>query len=159
LARLLETDTACREVGNASVFEFDSGIRDVRLLRQHGNADSTNFANRRGYQAENDVDVMNHEIENDVDVEASRSKCGKPMDLEKLRLRGGLTGCSNDGIEPLHMADLKGALVSAGRIDQRTGLFERRGHRLLDENIDAMLKEVHADSGMIDCRYSEADRV
>jgi hypothetical protein len=157
--RLFKADAACGEIRHTSIFKLDAGIRDVGLLRQHGNTHRPNFADGGRHEAQNNVDIVNHEIENNVDVEASRRERGKPMDFKKLGLRCGLTGGRNDGVEPLDMADLKDSLVLPGCIDQRMSLFERGRHWLLDENIDALLQEFHANSGVIDGRNRETDGV
>ena len=62
-------------------------------------------------------------------------------------------GCRDDrlqvienGIEPLHVADLEHAAVLPGQLDQFPRLRGVVGHRLLDEHMLALLQEDRASS-------------
>ena len=69
LANLLGGDAAGGEVGDAAGFEFDAYVGDVGLAGENGQPDGADFADGRIGEAENDVEVVNHEVEDDVDVE------------------------------------------------------------------------------------------
>lgn len=159
LSRFLETDTAGREIRYTSVFKLDPGVRDVGLLREHRNPDRSNFPNRCRHQAQNDVNVVNHEIENHVDVETARRKRGEPMDLEKLWLGGDLARGCYYRIESLDMANLQDPVVPGRSVDQRLGLFKGGRDRLLDKNVDAMFEKVRANASVIHCGNRQAHRV
>jgi len=78
-ANLLGGDAAGGEVGDAAGFEFDADVGDVGLVREDGQADGADFANGGVGEAENDVEVVDHEIENDVDVEGTRGEDTEPV--------------------------------------------------------------------------------
>ena len=62
-------------------------------------------------EAENDVEVVHHEIEDDVDVERARGEDAEPVGLEEHgHVDIGVDG-EDGGVEALEMTDLKDALV------------------------------------------------
>ena len=56
---------------------------------------------------------MDHEIEDDIDVECSRSKNTEPVHLKKKRLMQNGANSSNRWIESFEVADLNDALDDA----------------------------------------------
>src|ERR1051326_184994 len=102
---------------------------------------------------------MDHEIQNDVNIQASRRKCRQPMYLEKLWPRCRFACRSDDRIEAFHMTDLQYTIILDGGIDQGLGSFDRRGNWFFNEDVDAMLEQINADSGMVDCRNCQAHRI
>jgi hypothetical protein len=104
--------------------------------------------NWRLYEAENDVEVVHHEIEDDVDIEGTRRENAEPMRLkEHGHVDVGAHG--KDGrVEALQVADLKDALVTRGQSDERVGFGQRGGDRLFDQDIDAGLEQCAGDRGV-----------
>ena len=80
---------------------------------------------------------MNHEIEDDVDVECSRSKNTKPVHLKKKRLMENGANGANRRIESFEVADLNDALMALCQRDQLVCLLEGRGERLFYQDVDA----------------------
>jgi hypothetical protein len=74
------------EVGNAAGIEFHANVSDVDLVSENGEADGANFFYGRVNERENDVEIVNHEIEDDVDVERARGEWAEAVDLKKHRL-------------------------------------------------------------------------
>ena len=145
LADTLGTDAAGGKVGDAAGAEFDADVGDVYLARQDRQADGLQGVNRRLDQTEHDVEVVHHEVQNDVDIEGARGENAEPMRLEEhrhvdVRLHG-----EHGGVEALQMANLKGALIPHGQGDECVGLGQRGGNRLFYQNIDAGLKKCTSD--------------
>ena len=97
--------------------------------------------NRRLDQTEHDVEVVHHEVENDIDIEGARGENAEPVRLKEhghvdVWLHG-----EHCGVEALQMANLKDALMTRGQIDECVGLGQRRGDRLFYQNIDAGLNQ------------------
>src|SRR5207249_4350235 len=113
----LETHPAGRKIGHAAIFKFDAGIGDIGLLRQHGNSDSTNLSDGNRNKTQHNIDIVDHEIEDHVHVQAARRKRGEPMDLEKLRPSCHLASCRHDWIESFDVAYLQHAVVAQGSVD------------------------------------------
>src|SRR5215831_5932054 len=102
---------------------------------------------------------MNHQIEDNIDVQAPRRKYGKAVDFEKLRFCRGLPRRSDDGIESLDMADLQYAFVSSGSYDEAFCLLDSGGYRFLDEHINSVLEKIDANARMIESRYCQTHRI
>ena len=84
-----------------------------------------------------DVEVVNHEIENDVDIQGSGSENTEPVDLEEQRLMEDGVDSSYRGIEAFEMAHLKNTFMAICQGDEIVGLFERDGKGFFYQDIDA----------------------
>ena len=103
-ANLLGGDAAGREVGDAARFEFDANVGDVRFVREDRQADGADFANGRVGEAEDDVEIVDHEVENDVDVEGARCEDAESMGLEEHGVGEGAEDGGDGGVEALEVA-------------------------------------------------------
>src|SRR5438552_1098843 len=79
----------------------------------------SDIANRRRHEAQNDIDIVNHQIKNDINIQASWRECRQTVNLEKLRPCRQFARKRYDGIEPLDVTHLKYALVPHCGLDQR----------------------------------------
>ena len=68
-ADLLSGDAAGGEVGDAAGFELDADVGDVGFAGENGEADGSDLLDGRLGEGEDDVEIVNHEVEDDVDVE------------------------------------------------------------------------------------------
>ena len=68
-ADLLGGDAAGGEVGDAAGFELDADVGDVGLAGEDGEADGADLSDGGVGEREDDVEVVDHEVEDDVDVE------------------------------------------------------------------------------------------
>ena len=98
---------------------------------------------------ENDVEVVDHKVEHDVDIETAWGKNTHAVDLEEERQACDLLHRLDDGVEAFEMADLENAAVLAGGRDQRVGGFEIEGDGLFDEQIDARFEKVESHGRMV----------
>ncbi len=69
LADLLGGDAGGGEVGDAAGGELDADVGDVGFAGEDGEADGANLFDGRLGEREDDVEVVDHEVEDDVDVE------------------------------------------------------------------------------------------
>src|SRR6266568_8399379 len=122
-SRFFQTDAACGKVSHTSIFEFHTGICNVGLLGEHWNTDRSDFTYRRRHEAQNDIDIVNHQVKNNIDIQAPWREGSQTMNLEKLGPRRQFTCERDDGIEPLDVTHLKYALVPGCGLDQRSGFF------------------------------------
>ena len=92
---------------------------------------------------EHEVDVVDHEIVNHAHVERAEGEGRRPRGLDE----GGRTGPRRrglpGGIEPLHMADGDRSSAATRGDHDRSGVLHAGGDRLLDEEVDAGLKQRH----------------
>jgi hypothetical protein len=68
LANPFGADTTCSEVGDAAGIEFHANVGDVDLVGENGESNGADFFDWRVDQGEDDVEIVNHEIEDNVDV-------------------------------------------------------------------------------------------
>jgi len=91
---------------------------------------------------------VNHEVEDNVDVEAARSENAEAVDFKKERERDGFLNGENGWVEALEVADLEDAVVLGGELNEVPGALEIEGDGLLDEDVEAGFDELTADFGM-----------
>src|SRR5580658_10309721 len=68
LAHALRTDTTDSKVGHTTVGKLQPRVGDVFRLAEDWDADGIDTNHRRTHEAENDVQVVDHQIEHDADV-------------------------------------------------------------------------------------------
>jgi len=137
LADALGGDAGSGEVGDAAGFEFDARVGDIDLGGQDGQADGADFANRRIAEGEHDVEIVDHEVEDDVDVERAGGEDGKPVGLkEHGAAQFGLDG-EHGGVEALEVAGLQNAAAFGGSPDEVVSFGKCRDQRLFDEKVEA----------------------
>jgi len=72
LAHAFGGDTARRYVGHGTGSEIEARVCDVHFVGQDGNADRFYFRDRRIHQGEQDIQVVNHDVVYDVNIQATR---------------------------------------------------------------------------------------
>src|SRR5262249_25229031 len=108
-ADTLGGDAAGGEVGDTSGFEFDANVGNVYFAGQDREADGANLFDRRVHEGQHDVEVVNHQVEDDVDVERARREHAEPVNFEKHGAGDDRKRGANCGIEALEMSDLHDA--------------------------------------------------
>ena len=141
LADALSGDARSGEVGDASRLEFDAHVGDVNLWGEDGQADSADLANWRGGESEHDIKIVNHEVEDHVDVERTRREDGEPVRLKKHGPPDFWLDGKDGGIEALEMAGLQDALAFLRAGDEIVGLRKAGGERLFDEEIESGIEQ------------------
>src|SRR5579863_2125077 len=125
LADALGRDAAGGEVGNAAGVEFEANICDVHLAGKNGEADCTNFFDRRIYEAEHNVEVVNHQVEDNIDVERARREYAEAMHFEKHGPRNERKRGADRRIEALQVSHLANATETFRKMDEFVGFGER----------------------------------
>ena len=136
LAHLLRADAAGGEVGDAARSELDADVGNIDLGSEDGEADGVEVAHGRGGEGADDVEVMDHEVEDDIDIEGTG---GEDAEAVRLKKHGAVEQRANGldgGIETFEMADLQDALVMGREMDEVVGFFEGGSEGLFDEDID-----------------------
>lgn len=161
-------DAGGGEVGDAAGGELDADVGDVGATGKDGQADGVDRGDRRLGERQDDVEVVDHEVEDDIGVEGTRRKNREAVRLEKH----GATQQGQDGlygrVEPFEMADGKDAIVFVGQGDQVVGFVESRGDGFFDQHMDVGLKQLGrdlvvaggggADAGGVDVELAPRDR-
>ena len=155
LADLLRGDAAGGEVGDTTGVEFDANIGDIGFGREDRQTDGADFANGRVGEAENDVEIVDHEVENDVDVEGTGSEDAESMGFEEHGLIERCEGCGDRRIETLEVADGNDATLRLRESQDVVCLGEIRGEGLFDEDVEAGEKKVLRHRGVMDGGYAD----
>src|SRR5262249_38337615 len=109
--------------------------------------------------AQDDVEVVNHQIEDDIDVGAALAEGRQAVTLDETRLRENAGKRADGRIEAFEVPDLQNALVPFGHLDQALPVGNRLGHWLFDQDIDSLGEKIVRQRGMHGCRNGEADTV
>lgn len=142
------TNSAGSKVCDATGFELDAHIGNVDLRREDGQADGMEIADRRLDEAKYDIEIVDHEVENDIYIERAGSEDTEAMDLKKQRpMNDGADG-EHGWIEALKMANLKNSAVGFGKLDESVGFAQCGGYRLFDEDIDTGTEQATGDVAM-----------
>ena len=150
LADALGGDARSSEVGDASGVEFDADVGDVHFAGEDGQTDGAEIAHRAGGEAEHDVEIVDHEIEDDIDIEGARGEDAEAVRLKEHGSAEVALHGEDGGIEAFEMSGLKDASVTPGEGDELVGLGERSGEGFFDEAVDAGGEKLRGDGAVMD---------
>ena len=150
LADGLGRDAAGGEVGDAAVFELEANVGDIDLAGEDGKADGADLADWAGDEGEDDVEVVDHEVEDDVDVEGARGEDAEAVALEEHGAVEMRAGGDDGGVEAFEVAGLDDAVVLRGEAQDGVGVFEACGEGLFNQEVDACCEEVGGGLGVVD---------
>ena len=97
-------------------FEGDARIGEVDSLAEHRRADGIHLGDRRIDQADDHVDVVDHQVEDDVDLDPAILPRRDAVALEIKRIGDDLGQRAVGAGEALDMADLKHPLSRRGEV-------------------------------------------
>src|ERR1051325_9034699 len=80
---------------------------------------------------------MNHEIEDDVDVEAALRKRAEAMDFDEPRIRDEWQRLRHGRVEPLRMSGREQRAAALRRVDEATGIGNAWRNRFFNQRGDA----------------------
>jgi hypothetical protein len=81
----LDRDAARGQIRDATVLELETGVGDVLGARQHRDTDRRQVRRRLTGQVQDGIDVVDHEVADDVDVERTRLERRHAVGLDELR--------------------------------------------------------------------------
>ncbi len=148
LADAFSTDTAGGEIGDAAGFELNADVGDVGFWRKDREPDSTDFAHGRLREGEDNVEIMDHKVEDDVHVEGARSENAKPVGLKEHGFVEVGDEGGDGGIEALEMADLENKVTAPGAGNQAVRLGQRARDWLFDQGMNAGIKHGSCNGGV-----------
>ncbi len=159
LADLLGGDAGGGEVGDAAGGEFEADVGDVGLAGEDGEADGADFFYGGVGEGEDDVEVVDHEVEDDVDVEGAGSEDAEAVGLEEHGVVEGGEGGGDGGVEALEMTDGDEPLVDEGGQHDLVGFCQRRRKGFFDEDVHTVIEQLGSDSGVVDGGNADAGGV
>ena len=154
LADAFRANAAGGEVGNTAGLELDAHICDIRLLREHGQTHCMDALHWRLDEAEHDVEIVDHEIENNIDIKGTGTEDAEAMRLKKH----GVVEKRPDGgygrIETFKVTRLQDSLMSLRQKNKIGSLLCCGSDGLLDEYVDAGEKQRLSDCMMSRCGHA-----
>ncbi len=81
---------------------------------------------------EDDIDVMNHQVEHDIDIGGARVEWRQPVRLDEGRGLQGIAQVDQRGIETFEVTDLDQQVIRQCQFDQVIGFIHGDRNRLLD---------------------------
>src|SRR6185369_6937861 len=139
LPDLLSADSRRSDVRPRTRREFEPRIRCVDFVRENCDPHGVNVCHLNIFADEplHDVEIVNHQVEYDVDVERARGELADAMNLEVNRFADVWSQRNHRGIEALEMSDLKNCVAACGGFDHAIGFVERARDRFFDEDVNA----------------------
>src|SRR5262249_22754483 len=125
--------------------EAQARVGDVDRVGEDRHADRLDRPECRRHHAEDDVEVVDHEVQDNVDVGAALGERREPVTLDEAGLRDEPVEGEHGRIEALEMPGLQDATAPHRELDERLRLFHRRRERLLDQHVDPRVEEVAGD--------------
>src|SRR5713226_8640435 len=111
-------NAARRDIGDCAAGELEPGMRDVHFVAQNRNAHGLHLGHWLLDQGEQNVEIVNHQVIDNIHIQAARCEYSQAMHFEKQRVvEDGLDG-QYRGIESFQMPDLQQALIAVCRIDE-----------------------------------------
>ena len=144
-AEFFGADAAGGDIGDAASFEADACVGDVFASGEDGDPDGVDAFDGAFDEVEDDFEVVDHEIEDDADVDGAVGEGGEPVGFDEDR--AGETGFeeTEDRVEAFDVADLEDEAAVASEVGEGLGLFGIIGDGFFDEDVFAEREEVAAD--------------
>jgi hypothetical protein len=110
-------------------------------------------------EVEDQVEVVDHEIVHDADVEAPEAERRQAVAFDEARLELHLAHLDQAGLETLHVPHGHVHATASRRGQDRIGFVEACGQRLLDQGRNSALEQRDRDLGVQRRRNGDADRI
>ena len=152
-------NAACGDVGHAAVREFEASVHHVLVAAEDRRADGRHMIHRASHQREQQIEIVNHEIEDGADVGAAAGEWSVPFGFDELGTNRPLDQFLERRVEPLDVPHLKRYAGFRGQCHQFLGLGNSAAHRLLDQNRHALAKKRGGDFVMVNGGRDDADGI
>ena len=130
LADALGRDPAGGEVGDQPARKLDPGVALVDLVGEHRHTDGADLGRRLAGHRQGDLEVVDHQVEDDIDIDGAGGEGRQPLGLEIADALGEAEGRLDGGVVELDVADGQHEVALVGHGDELGGLLEGGGDRL-----------------------------
>ena len=117
------------------------GVGDVDAVGENRYADGAHLDDRRAVHGLQDLQVVDHQVENDVHVETARRERAQALDFDEARAGAGIEQRLDGRVVELDMPHGKDPVMGLGGGDQGVGLRQGRGDRLLHQQVHAAFEQ------------------
>src|SRR5579863_158490 len=142
LSHFLGGNAAGGNVCDGAVGKRKAGIGDIEIFREYGHANGPNLGHLGGDERENNIDVVDHQIQDHVHIRSPPQKGPDPKRLDESDVSREFHELSGRGIKTLHMTYLENPAFLTCNFDQLIGLAHTLGDRLLHRSIDPAGEEL-----------------
>ncbi len=141
-------DAAGGEVGDAAALKGQPGVRYVLVNRNGGHTNGVHRDDRGGDQVKQDIEVVDHEVKDDADVERAEGEWADAVAVNVKRGGEVCFGRDEGGVEAFDVSDLDGDAAAVGEGEQLVSLGEGAGEGFFDEDGAALFDEVASDGAV-----------
>ena len=152
-------DSAHRQVGRGAAFEFQANVGDVFFVGENRDADGVHGNEGGLNDLEDDVDVVDHEVEDDSDVGNARIERSEAVAFNECGAVEHSAQVADGGVVAFDVADLEDAVVALSHVDEVFGVFDGGGNGFFDHAVDAAREELGGDFVVEGGGDGDADRV
>jgi len=145
LTLFFERETRSGDVGDGSILEFQPDVCDIFEWCQDIDAGCVKTGNVGFYEAEHDIEIMDHEIEYDAAIVDAAGEGPKAVDLEETDVSRDLFHAFESGIMTFDMPDLECAMVFPGKFKKFIRLAQAKRDRFFNQGVDTGFEELFCD--------------
>ena len=122
---------------------------------QDVDADRPHFPHRARVEGMEDLQVVDHQVQHNVDIQATRAELRHPLNFDEAGHKTRRQHSLNGGIVELDMAHRQHHPARGGGCHQRVRLVQGGGDRLLHQNVDPGLDQTSRDFKVIHGRHGD----
>ncbi len=159
LANWLAADATRREPHERSVRKLQPRVRDVDSVGEHRHAHRFDSLRLRPERIEDEIQIVDHEIQDHVDLRAARIERGQPMAFREARPNDARANVAPRAVEALDVADAEHDARAARFLGELLAFGDVRGERLLHEQMLARAERGETGDRVLVRGHREHDRV
>ncbi len=135
LALALVADAAGRHIGHAAVGKADARIGNVDVVGEHARAAAVHADDLAIHQGQNQIDVVDHQIQQHAHIGGARLERGQPGALDEARLVQQGLQRQRHRVEALQVPDRQHQAAALGLLDHLVGLLQRDGDGFFHQHV------------------------
>src|SRR5690606_21430320 len=98
---------AAGKIGNTAIIEVDAHIGDIRGIGHHANAAGGNIFYITVYNAEDNINIVDHPIQDHAYLSTTGVKLRQPVHFNKHRVERGILDCEKCRVKSFYMTYLE----------------------------------------------------
>jgi len=136
------------DIGDGAAGKFKPRVGDIHFVCQHWDAYGFDFGHWFLYEREQNIQVVNHQVVDDLHVEAARRENAEAVNFEKKRAVKNWFDRYHRRVKTLDVAHLQNTIVTACFLEKGVSLHKIHGHGLLDKDVQATGEKMAAHLGV-----------
>ena len=152
-------DAAGRQVGHAAVGKRQPRLGHVLVTAQQRQTQRRHLAHRRCHQRQQHVEVVDHKVEHDADVQRAAAEGAEATEITSLGCKGRRRSSSKTGLKRSMWPTWSNTPRWAARATSSSASSTVAASGLLDQQADAASEEVGGDRVVLDRGYCHHGRI